>query len=258
MKSLFFSIVFLSFVNVSSAQTAVAEVKAAYLLAEEAYASNDYKNALDYLEQCKSKMGRPNSKILYLQIMSEIELANNDPAYYDKALATIGAFEKAPDIEQFNEEKTLEVMKTKLRIKKLKEANDLKAAEVRKQMQAAEQKAAYYRTLGGMVVYEKDGHGLVVATEDLGKMSWKKAKQTCDSLVLNGHDDWYLPTPDDFKLIYDNVYKTGRGTFMVKGASTYWTSKDGGMLGWFYDFKNNQANTQGKFLNGYVRPVRTF
>lgn len=120
MKTILFIIISLSIGGCIYAQTTNSEVKAAYLLAEEAFASNDYKNALEYLEQCKAKMGRPNSKVLYLQILTEMELAKNEPAYYDKALSSIGAFEKAPDIEKFNEEKTLEVMKLKIRAKELK------------------------------------------------------------------------------------------------------------------------------------------
>ena len=57
---------------------------------------------------------------------------------------------------------------------------------------------------GGYVVYEKDGQGLVVAVTDLGKSKWDAAKIACDDLVLNGYDDWYLPTQDDLTAIYMN------------------------------------------------------
>ena len=47
---------------------------------------------------------------------------------------------------------------------------------------------------GGFVFYEKEGHGLVAATIDLGQMDWNAAKTACDELILNGYSDWHLPT----------------------------------------------------------------
>ena len=113
------------------AQNSQTEAKAAYLLAEEAFAANDFSSALNYLDECKRIIGTPNCKIIYLQIMVELEQAKADPKYYDAALRSIAAFEKAPDLKDFNEEKVLEVLKSKLMIKNLK----VKAGEKVKQEQ---------------------------------------------------------------------------------------------------------------------------
>src|SRR5687768_14167820 len=78
------------------AQTSATEAKAAYLLAEEAFNSGDWKGTISYLEQAKKKIGDPNSKILYLQVMAEIEMAKSDTSYNTTALNTIAAFESAP------------------------------------------------------------------------------------------------------------------------------------------------------------------
>lgn len=65
--------------------------------------------------------------------------------------------------------------------------------------------------LGGIVVYEKDGHGLVAALIDLGNMEWDAAKIACDDLVLNGYDDWHLPTKEELKALYVNLGTRGIG-----------------------------------------------
>jgi hypothetical protein len=76
---------------------------------------------------------------------------------------------------------------------------------------------------GGFVVYEKDGHGLVAAITDLGKMDWNAAKTACDELVLNGYSDWHLPTLDELDLLYVNLRKFNIGGL---GYGEYWSSNE--------------------------------
>jgi len=102
----------------ASSQTNANEAKAAYLLAEESYGKGDMKSTLEYLDDASVKLGSANAKILYLKIMAERELANKDTAYISKLASSINNFEKAPDSKDFNEEKTLEVMKIKLQLNK--------------------------------------------------------------------------------------------------------------------------------------------
>lgn len=131
-KQLLCVLSFVLIVYSGHAQSSATEAKAAYLLAEESFNTGDWKEALKYLEQCKAKIGTANSKILYLQIMTEMELAKTDAAYYEAVAKTIAAFEKAPDAASFNEEKSLEVMKIKLRLNNLRETartNETAAAE---------------------------------------------------------------------------------------------------------------------------------
>lgn len=258
MKSFIFLFSFILLFQVSPAQTSAArEAKAAYLLAEESFSAGDWKGTMDYLQQCKKLMGKANSKMLYLQILTSAEIAKKDPAYHDTVLTFIAAFEKAPDIKQFNEDKVLEVMKLKLiTVRKKEEIAIAKLAE-EKEREALLEKEKRLKALGGVVVYETGGHGLIVANQDLGKLSWKKAKEACDSLVLNGHDDWYLPTRDELKQIYNTLHQTQR--IRLETSDNYWTSEEAfGVLAWSISFINGKQSNWGKNLKYNVRPVRKF
>lgn len=103
---------------VTRAQSASAEAKAAYLLAEEEFGSGKYAAAITYLDQAAAKLGNANAKILYLKIMALQELAKQDEENLEPLKKAIAAFEKAPDFNSFNEEKQLEVMKLKLKLSK--------------------------------------------------------------------------------------------------------------------------------------------
>jgi len=94
------------------------EAKAAYLLAEESYSKGDMKSAIEFLGDASAKLGGANSKILYLKIMAQRELANKDTSYLSKLASSISIFEKAPDAKDFSEEKSLEIMKIKLQLNK--------------------------------------------------------------------------------------------------------------------------------------------
>lgn len=228
------------------AQTAATEAKAAYLLAEEAFSANDWKNAIAYLEDCKKKIGTPNSKILYLQIMTEMELAKTDSSYNASVLKTIADFEKAPDLKSFNEDKVLDVMKIKIRITRLQE-------QAEKDQLAKEERARLLKTLGGTIVTEKEGHGLVMGNQDLGKMDFNKAIKACEDLVLNGHDDWRLPTLEEFNQMSNLnsewiIHKSQPSGFMLLGG-IYWVS----------DVMKNVKSPKKLAAQAYlVRPVRNF
>src|SRR6476469_6906064 len=112
--------------SISYAQTNSLEAKAAYLLAEESYGKGAMNDALQYLDEAILKLGTANAKVLYLKIMTLKELSAKNKAFDSKLDSAIAAFEKAPDAEDFNEEKSLEVMKVKMeRTKIKKQANQL-------------------------------------------------------------------------------------------------------------------------------------
>lgn len=96
------------------AQTSQVDAQAAYLLAEENYGKGNYTSALKFLESAKKSLGGANCKILYLQIVTEAELAKAKPDFTGNVLKTIAEFENTPDVKTFNEEKVLEVAKLKL------------------------------------------------------------------------------------------------------------------------------------------------
>lgn len=141
-KWLFFFLLGLLSVQTAKAQNAALEAKAAYLLAEEEYNNGKYIDAIKYLDEAAAKLGKRNAKILYLQILSEAELAKFDTAYRTKLLQTIHAFQSTPDAAEFNEEKTLEVAKLKFKTQREQQdlANANKAAIELKQQQLELQK----------------------------------------------------------------------------------------------------------------------
>jgi hypothetical protein len=112
---------------------------------------------------------------------------------------------------------------------------------------------------GGIVVYEKDGHGLVVTPDDLDyQLDWKSAKVACDSLVLNSYSDWHLPTKDEMKDVYINLNKAGSHA-SIDGC--YWTSTpaQGGFGHWTQYFHDGTQLEDPYDGNRYfVRAVRLF
>ena len=78
---------------------------------------------------------------------------------------------------------------------------------------------------GGLLVYEKDGHGLVASMSDLGEYTWTEAQNACKGLVMNGYSDWYLPTVDELSLLYKILYEKGvRG--LRSWYESYWSSTE--------------------------------
>lgn len=146
------------------AQDNSVEAKAAYLLAEEEFNAAKYVQAIKYLDEAASKLGKANAKILYLKILCEAELAKADTTYYTKALQTIQYFQTAPDINDYNEEKILEITKLKFRFQqKQKELLDATKA-------AAELKAKKLQ-LQNTIINENKYKGLRIgmSEEDIFK-----------------------------------------------------------------------------------------
>jgi hypothetical protein len=83
------------------------------------------------------------------------------------------------------------------------------------------------------------------------------AARLCDDLVLNGYNDWFLPSTGELNLMYTNLHLDGLGGF---AAFWYWSSTefDNG-LAWGQDFISGGQPSDGKFFNdGRVRAVRAF
>jgi TolB-like protein len=80
----------------------------------------------------------------------------------------------------------------------------------------------------------------------------------CDELVVNGYNDWYLPTTDELMYIYNNLFSKDTGGFK---KMRYWSSmfnSDGEL---WIDFNNGEED--GMFFGGgrrelQVRAVRRF
>jgi len=110
---------------------------------------------------------------------------------------------------------------------------------------------------GGIVVYEANGHGLIVATSDLGKQDWASAIKVCDELELNGYSDWRLPNREELNALYTNLKLKNLGG--LENAS-YWSSTE---FNTYYAYRQNfetgKTDRHGnKGKEQFVRAVRGF
>jgi hypothetical protein len=65
---------------------------------------------------------------------------------------------------------------------------------------------------GGFIIYEEDGHGLVISVCDIAFLSEPdEAIQVCESLNFNGYNDWFLPNYDELMLIKNNLFLKKEG-----------------------------------------------
>jgi hypothetical protein len=147
---------------------------------------------------------------------------------------------------------------------------------------------------GGIIFYlDSTGqHGMVCAHQDQGGYEWgclgnylgassssigsgaqntaiiinncnqaNIAAKICDELVLNGYNDWFLPSKDELNEMYQKLYLNGIGSF---AAAFYWSSSESdSYYAWFQYFANGyqggSVNWNYARHNGYyVRAVRSF
>lgn len=95
---------------------------------------------------------------------------------------------------------------------------------------------------------------LIVATQGSGNY----AAKICYDLVLNGYDDWYLPSKDELISMYN--YSTVYNLTNDMIAGTYWSSTEYNQTTAYYkncyggasDGNNNKSSIY------YVRPLRSF
>lgn len=112
---------------------------------------------------------------------------------------------------------------------------------------------------GGFVVLEENGHGLVAAIADLGDMYWNSANTACDEMILNGYNDWHLPSKEELNALYVNLKQLGVGGF---ANSYYWSSsylENDTEVALRQDFRNGHQWGFPKNSGTYnVRAVRDF
>jgi len=92
------------------------EAKAAFLLAEEFYSKSDFKNALGFIDKAKKSLGGGICKIYYLEILMRNEMYKSDKSQYSYLTQAIDAFQSSKDIDAFNGEKIIEILKIKMLI----------------------------------------------------------------------------------------------------------------------------------------------
>ena len=116
---------------------------------------------------------------------------------------------------------------------------------------------------GGYVVYEQNGHGLILALIDLeeDRLTWNYAKKACEELVMNGYSDWRLPTIKDLQSIYKYLYIQQIGNLIDHDNDSYWSSNESsefiGEVITFY-FGRDFVYHDNKAYGTYVRAVRSF
>jgi uncharacterized protein (TIGR02145 family) len=91
-------------------------------------------------------------------------------------------------------------------------------------------------------------------TMDIVNAGCGGAAQACFDLDLNGYSDWFLPSLDELKQLYNN-----RITIGGFQSGSYWSSMENGSAGANYWFTFNFGASRYRKTNFYfVRPVRSF
>jgi hypothetical protein len=95
------------------------------------------------------------------------------------------------------------------------------------------------------------------------------AAQLCDSLVIDGYDDWFLPSLDELNLMYTNLCLQNWGEFdqiSKPHQAIYWSSsqyssvfpQQSSIYSWSFNFYGGYQHENGKNNTFYVRAVRAF
>jgi hypothetical protein len=101
------------------------------------------------------------------------------------------------------------------------------------------------------------GDRIEVASEDIeGEMNWFQAVRACSNLGQG----WRLPTIEELKVIYSDIYLKGKGNFLKDRI--YWSSTEiDNELAWIFYMDIGKAFdiwvTSRKGNTSSVRPVRT-
>ena len=117
---------------------------------------------------------------------------------------------------------------------------------------------------GGIVFYvDTTGmHGLAAVARNLGYFSQASAIEWCKALNLNGYSDWYLPSKDELKLMYENIGNGAQAPLRDFGGfhnEDHWSSTmHDYSVSWVQDFNYGIqfCGTRGDALS--VRAIRAF
>ena len=81
------------------------------------------------------------------------------------------------------------------------------------------------------------------------------AAKLCDDYTLNGYDDWFLPSIEELRYMYENLKSNSIGTW----SKWYWSSTESsGSDSWICDFSGGYVSYDYRDKYDYVRAVRAF
>lgn len=89
----------------------------------------------------------------------------------------------------------------------------------------------------------------------------ESAAKHCDNLAIDDIDDWFLPTKDELRKMYENIYLEGFGDFT---EDEYWSSSEVSNIyfddvkAWTQDFGDGNMYHGTKSNLYYVRCARAF
>lgn len=108
-------------------------------------------------------------------------------------------------------------------------------------------------------------NGTRLMWQDDEEVLWKNditmAKVYCDTLILNGYTDWYLPSIQQLQSIIDIENKKGfiKKQFKYAKGDKYWSNtpfiKDNRYY-WYVDFQTGKTSYMQKGTQNFVRCVR--
>jgi hypothetical protein len=81
----------------------------------------------------------------------------------------------------------------------------------------------------------------------------------CNSAVIGGYSDWFLPSKEELEAVYTNLFLENLGDFNEN--DTFWTSSEfSSSHVWYVSFVNGftDIDTLNKYTQLKVRPVRSF
>jgi hypothetical protein len=113
----------------------------------------------------------------------------------------------------------------------------------------------------GLLITYADGTEIGTGAQNTARIVLRcpevnRAAKICDDLVLNGYDDWFLPSKDELNEIYENQILLG-GDF---GGWYWWSSSEiDRYFVWTQNFESgNQVSLEKVYSNFRTRCIRKF
>ena len=119
-------------------------------------------------------------------------------------------------------------------------------------------------------IYNSSWNGALNTSEIVSALNNSKvsnsAAHICSEYESNGYSDWYLPSPDEMRLLLDKLYVINKQLSLDKdkssiglSKSSYWTSEQkSSNLSYTVDFEKGIIDFENKSENLKVRAIRSF